>query len=257
MSDMYYDTYTEGRGEGEAPQRIERRRYIPCESLQSMGTGDLIMSCNDCGLYFSLCCQHDRANRRTKICHHWPIVFTDGACIANGRTSVARSGMGIALGVDQIQQFSLPIDDTVDPGAARTNQRAELLAAIHCLRILSELDSRCYEPTFLRHKEPETHKKQWIIATDSEYVVDGISEYFPKWRANGWRTANRTRPQNLDLFLRLHQDLEEQEEKQDIDIGFWHIRREYNVVSDALAKSGAQRAEPGSIRTADRGGATH
>ena len=64
--------------------------------------------------------------------------------------------------------WNITVDDTVDPGAARTNQRAELLAAIAGLNKLKE--------------SYEEDRGEYIVVTDSEYVVKGITEWFPTWR---------------------------------------------------------------------------
>ena len=43
-----------------------------------------------------------------------------------------------------------------------------------------------------------------ILASDSRYVVDGISKgWAERWRANGWRRGKRERAENPDLWGRL------------------------------------------------------
>ncbi|MEW5315065.1 MAG: hypothetical protein WDW38_006517 [Sanguina aurantia] len=41
------------------------------------------------------------------------------------------------------------------------------------------------------------------LTTDSRYVMQGIEEWVPKWRANGWRTADKKPVKNQDLWVRL------------------------------------------------------
>jgi ribonuclease HI len=60
----------------------------------------------------------------------------------------------------------------------------ELTAAINGLRALKE---RC---------EVE-------LITDSQYVKQGITEYLPRWRTNGWRTSGGKAVQNQDLWQEL------------------------------------------------------
>src|SRR3546814_10857740 len=67
---------------------------------------------------------------------------------------------------------------------ATTNNRMELMAAIGALEAL---------------KRP----CQVVLTTDSRYVMQGIEEWVPKWRANGWRTADRKPVKNQDLWQRL------------------------------------------------------
>jgi ribonuclease HI len=61
-------------------------------------------------------------------------------------------------------------------GAERetTNNRMELLAAIRGLEALKR-------PTSVE------------LVTDSTYVGKGVSEWLPKWKANGWRRRERDR----------------------------------------------------------------
>ena len=67
---------------------------------------------------------------------------------------------------------------------ATTNNRMELMAAIGALEAL---------------KRP----CQVLLTTDSRYVMQGIEEWVPKWRANGWRTADKKPVKNQDLWQRL------------------------------------------------------
>jgi len=73
----------------------------------------------------------------------------------------------------------MPITDSEDNFALRSNQRAELYAAKFGLEILAEADR-------LNTKKPsgksKVKSKAWIIATDSEYVAKGVAEWLPTWR---------------------------------------------------------------------------
>lgn len=66
------------------------------------------------------------------------------------------------------------IDDETDKGP-RTSQRAELLAALMGLLSLRVLDGTCHSSSGHGDGRP----KEWIIATDSEYVVKGMAEWLP------------------------------------------------------------------------------
>jgi ribonuclease HI len=41
------------------------------------------------------------------------------------------------------------------------------------------------------------------IHTDSRYVMDGITKWLPRWKANGWRTADKKPVKNDDLWRAL------------------------------------------------------
>lgn len=101
-------------------------------------------------------------------------IFTDGACLGNP----GPGGWAALLrwhGVDKLLSGS---------EAATTNNRMELMAAIVALEALKRACA-------VR------------LTTDSQYVRQGIEQWVPKWRANGWRTADRQPVRNQDLWQRL------------------------------------------------------
>lgn len=38
------------------------------------------------------------------------------------------------------------------------------------------------------------------VYTDSQYVRKGVTEWMPKWKLNGWRTADKKPVKNSDLW---------------------------------------------------------
>lgn len=101
-------------------------------------------------------------------------VFTDGACSGNPGVG----GWAALLRYGEAERMLHGAE------AHTTNNRMELLAAIRALEALKR-------PSRVR------------LATDSQYVQRGISEWVPKWRANGWLTADRKPVRNQDLWERL------------------------------------------------------
>ena len=98
-------------------------------------------------------------------------AFTDGAC----RGNPGPGGWGVVLKAGgQVKEHS-------GGEPATTNNRMELKAAIEALAAL---------------------KKPCRVAlyTDSVYVRSGITEWLPRWRARGWRTADRKPVKNQDLW---------------------------------------------------------
>jgi ribonuclease HI len=162
---------TMSQGEG-----VFNRRMVFCETMLSTYNADeLYIICDDCDRFFCICCP-DFSNDTP--CHHYPLVFTDGACSRNGQGD-AMSGIGGSFGDDVDYQWSIPVDGRVDSTPVRTNQRAELLAAIEGVRRLGD---------FLQSKwllgEPPTRSSRasMVVATDSEYVCKGVTEWMPKWK---------------------------------------------------------------------------
>ena len=101
-------------------------------------------------------------------------IFTDGACLGNpgpgGWAALLRRGDSEKL--------------LQDGEVHTTNNRMELMAAIRALEAL-------------------TRSCQIRLTTDSKYVMQGIEQWLPRWRARGWRTAGGQPVKNQDLWQRL------------------------------------------------------
>ena len=167
------------------------RKLALCPRLISFATEKLIRTCKTCERFFVYCCHCDTVygnngrHSNGRICHHFRLVFTDGACRRNGQAN-ATAGIGIACGEGEDEQLSVAITDKMDPGQKRTSQRAELLAALAGLKYLVAI----YELKDDDEKKGGEKKKHrsladetaWILATDSEYVVKGMTEWLPAWK---------------------------------------------------------------------------
>ena len=171
---------------------IVGRKMVFCPRLQSFDVEELIETCEHCNEFFLHCCSCWMENRRrttTKVCHHFRLIFTDGACRQNGKSN-AWAGTGAAFGTDQENQFSRPIDSLMDAGK-RTSQRAELLAALHGIHFIHEhrgpdedVETGSKSGKKYTKPLPANERKSFIIATDSEYVVKGITEWLPEWEVS-------------------------------------------------------------------------
>ena len=102
------------------------------------------------------------------------IIHTDGAC----RGNPGPGGWGVLLSWNDTRK------ELSGAEAATTNNRMELTAAIMGLTALKR-------PTVA------------TVQTDSQYVIKGITEWLPSWKARGWRTADRKPVKNQDLWERL------------------------------------------------------
>jgi ribonuclease HI len=164
---------------------IYDRKLSLCYTTIDWSVPKLVKECPSCNEFLLYCCSCNNkrlSSRQSRPpatpCHHFRIIFTDGACTNNGRPG-AKAGVGVAYGNEDDSQLSMPITDLVDNYPVRSNQRAELYAAKLGLEFLAEADeSNTKEPT----GKPKGESKAWIIATDSEYVVKGMTEWLPTWR---------------------------------------------------------------------------
>lgn len=73
-----------------------------------------------------------------------------------------------------IHQSSIPVTNSLDAVPLRSSQRAELLAAISGLRLLAKAYGMNTEGS---EGTASDDKMAWVIATDSEYVAKGITEW--------------------------------------------------------------------------------
>lgn len=138
-----------------------------------MPVDQLLKECPECNMFFFYCCHHGYKRQATP-CHNLSVVFTDGACLDNGLPG-ARAGVGVAFGsIDKFQQ-SIPLDG-LDASVAPSNQRAELQAAIAGIRALQASNDK------IRREFKKDSSSKWIVVTDSEYVVKGMTEWMPTWK---------------------------------------------------------------------------
>ncbi|KAG7005720.1 hypothetical protein G7Y79_00018g045270 [Physcia stellaris] len=215
---------------------IDRKLHF-CPRLKTFPIENLITTCPSCHQFYLYCCHctQRREQGDNDICHHYPLVFTDGACRLNGQLG-ATAGIGIAGGEREADQRAVPITEALDPRQMRTSQRAELWAAIQGVEYIATRD-RGQELD--QDQGQGAKKRSLVVATDSEYVVRGMTEWMPVWRSNGYRTNRGNRPSNLDLYLRLDRAVAELERDRDWEVGFWHVPRGNNAIADRLAKEAA------------------
>ncbi|KAF2468331.1 ribonuclease H-like protein [Lindgomyces ingoldianus] len=158
------------------------------------------------------------------------LIFTDGACLDNGKSN-PRAGWGFVAGPPELigtyscgnVQGRLESKGPFGDDGAQTSNRAELRAVCAALGF--------------RHWPGEGFKTL-VFATDSEYVVEGATKWVQGWLKNGWKTAKGGSVKNKDLWEMLLGQVERFADY-GMKIEFWRIGRELNTVADKLAKEGA------------------
>ncbi|KAI0517464.1 ribonuclease H-like protein [Xylaria bambusicola] len=160
------------------------------------------------------------------------LIFTDGACLNNGKAN-PRAGWALVHGPGftgqpaQVASGRLENKGPYGDAGIQSNNRAELRAVIAALR--------------LRHWTVEGFNNI-VIATDSEYVAIGATQWVKAWVKNGWRTSGKEEVKNKDLWEALLGEVERWQ-AEGLSIQFWRIRREWNKDADAAAKKAAQEPE--------------
>ena len=103
------------------------------------------------------------------------VIYTDGACKGNP----GPGGWGALLRSADGSEKELFGGERVT-----TNNRMEMMAVIQAL---SALKRPC----------------EVTLHVDSQYVLKGITEWLPGWKAKGWKTASRQPVKNVDLWQQL------------------------------------------------------
>ncbi len=102
------------------------------------------------------------------------VIYTDGACSGN-------PGPG---GWGSVLLYNGHRRELSGGESQTTNNRMEMIAVIVALETLK------------RPCAVELH-------TDSKYVMQGITEWLPNWKARGWKTAAKKPVKNVDLWQQL------------------------------------------------------
>ncbi|MEK6747113.1 MAG: ribonuclease HI [Pseudomonadota bacterium] len=103
-------------------------------------------------------------------------IYTDGACSGNP----GPGGWGAILVYGDKEKELSGFE------AETTNNRMELMAAIAALE---QLKTPCVVDLY----------------SDSTYVLKGISEWLPAWKARGWKTADKKPVKNVEYWQRLEE----------------------------------------------------
>lgn len=136
--------------------------------------------------------------------------YTDGSCI--DKSGPGRGGYGVVAIINKdIIEISKGYNRT-------TNNRMELMAGIVAISLVD-------------------HPSHIHIYTDSQYFIDGTSNWIYGWKKNGWTTRDGRAVKNKDLWLYINDLIKPHQ------ITFHKVKAHsgnlYNEKADVLAKYGA------------------
>ena len=150
------------------------------------------------------------------------IVFTDGACIHNGKKNAKGS-------YSSIWPYHTKLNSAwilSDSAHAATNNRAEFMGLIKSYDIADILDP---------HKKKELH-----VYTDSMFMINCATKWLPKWMTNDFMKSNGTSVLNQDLLRIIDDCMKKRKTK------FYHVRAHTdkedwfsvnNDIADKMAKN--------------------
>jgi ribonuclease HI len=150
------------------------------------------------------------------------IVFTDGACVRNGKPG-ARGSYAVVWP----QHMALNFARLLPTSEKHTNNRAELRAVLAAIDQANDV----VDPNM---------SKTLVVHTDSMLIVNTVTKWMPAWKRNNWRKAGKDGEPvaNVDLLKALDVRLGKR------NIVFRHVRAHtnnrdfesvYNDIVDRLA----------------------
>ena len=150
------------------------------------------------------------------------VVYTDGSSLGNGQAG-AVGGVGVYFGPKDPRNVSEALR-----GTKQTNQRAELTAVARALdHIPIDRDT--------------------LIVTDSYYSIRCLTEWFPKWEMNNWKSSSGKDVENKDLIEPIIARIREREMCRAKTNFKWikgHGADPGNVAADSLAVQGSRNSTP-------------
>lgn len=159
------------------------------------------------------------------------LIYTDGACTNNGAVdkddNVPRGGSAFVFNhhPSGTQSFALETQGPDGQVYPHTCNRAELRAVIAALAFRIWWGEGW---------------ERLVIATDSEYVGKGATEWLRSWAGRDWRTSGSKHVANQDLWRALSEALGSYAEA-GCEVSFWMVPRQANGKADAAAKAAAAR----------------
>jgi len=143
-------------------------------------------------------------------------IYTDGACSTNGDWS---GGYGVVVTNEDSSIIYYAAAKYTDK---TTNNREELKAMIHALDIVNDDD-------------------EYIIASDSAYVVNTCNDWIWRWSKNGWMNSKKVTVENIDLIKILYNYLTTKFSKCQIVKVSGHNDVVGNEIADSLATNNMKK----------------
>lgn len=131
---------------------------------------------------------------------HDIIVFTDGACLNNGKKN-AKAGFACVWPDHPEYDIGQPLSKNEQ----HTNNRAEYHALLHALKHAEEvIDPSC--------------TRKLLVYTDSKLMIDSFTKWIASWKRKGWVKADGAPVANVDLLKSIDQKMSKRRTE------FRHIR---------------------------------
>lgn len=218
------DRVTEGEPQEEDYQmnrlfdaQLYPKSFKPEEMTVSWGKWNLL-ACPDSQVKCASC-----GNRPF---HVGCLVISISAKCING--DEPRCAIGVYYGVDNELNVASEIHE--EPNTEQVALlRACVIALVHVINTCQvNKPKKGNDSTFPLHTV--------VIKSDSPYVVQGVTEWMPKWKANGWKNSRGKPVANESMWRLVDVWIRQLEPK--VAVQFWHVPKERNVEADCLCVYG-------------------
>jgi ribonuclease HI len=146
------------------------------------------------------------------------VIAIHGECVTEG--NAMRSAIGLWYGHGNRGNIS----DLISRKDNHTRQIAELSACLRALRHATFIIDK--RRSMMRQGKVLRPLNTFVIKTDSEYVVNSLTEWLPKWKSNGWKTCKGAPVANVDMLKLAEAGIVMLE--QIIQVKFWLVPKENN-----------------------------
>lgn len=167
------------------------------------------------------------------------VVFVDGACSSNGQSN-SRAGIGVYFGPGSPYNISEVLSL---PGGV-TSQKAELHAVARALETVRSRVIRAHQEMCQAFGDNpfgarNTTRLRLIITTDSSYVVESMCRHYSTWTLDEktgllWNKRG-VAIKNSDAFQLVKGEVEALS-MVGVQVAYYHVRREHNMLADDLAR---------------------
>ena len=184
------------------------------------------------------------------------LIYVDGACVEKGQDA-PRGGCAFVFRPDypnQTSSVSFRLETLNPAGDTETVHSDARMEKVHIgdrARLRATVAAFQHQPWY------GEGFKRIVIATDSLYVVSGITDWVATWRKSGWRTNKGVLVKNHDIWQLLLSEVQkfhrnalhwfrtrgEVIKAKDVEVLFWLLPRELNRRADLLAKKAAATKE--------------
>ncbi|KAJ5628242.1 hypothetical protein N7490_010470 [Penicillium lividum] len=228
-----HPTYDERRGLGandnkNNDQLTPHRVFKPDTYPEYFKPGDLTVSW---GPWRFLACP--TATVKCPDCRNFPfhfgclVVDIDGDCASNSpNKGEPTCSMGVFFGHNNEYNVATKVKET--PNTAQVALLKACLSALITTINVCQVDKP-------KHGNEYTHPLHTLVLrTDSLYIFQGVTEWMPKWKANGWKNsrgrpiANESLWRMVDVWIRHLEPT--------VAVQFWLVPREQNSVAHSMTK---------------------